>query len=372
MSTITSRGTRNNQPAASTVTVGFTYYVTDEDVLEASDGTNWIELGNVVVVTGGVGGGGGLEVKGKPDVATGATAGHIFLEDGQPNGAGGPARVTGGVGDATHQSGMAVVTGGAGGAVGGDGILAGGAKAATQGAAIWAKGGDGTSHGKLLLKTGPGADTSVFYLLSGTVDPSADNGVNQNAPALYVRDNSGVTEVWVKTGAAATAWTLESGIPGLTASAAELNLLDGITAPPVQVVERTFTETAAAGTYTGTVAIPAGATVLDVIWRNTALWTADTSASLEVGDDDDANGYIEATDVKAAPSADTNGAGAGISTRLSLGATVGAYKGGGGRFCATAKTITATVTTVGTTGTAGRSRLLVEYALPSTAAASKI
>src|SRR3990167_6418961 len=87
----------------------------------------------------------------------------------------------------------------------------------------------------------------------------------------------------------------------VTSTAAELNLLDGATAPPVQVAERTFTETANSGTYTATVVIPAGATVLDVIWRNTAVWTAATSASLLVGDDDDANGYIEATDVKAAP-----------------------------------------------------------------------
>ena len=40
------------------------------------------------------------------------------------------------------------------------------------------------------------------------------------------------------------------------------------------VVEISFTETTGAGTYTGTVAIPAGATVLDVIWRNTVLWAA--------------------------------------------------------------------------------------------------
>jgi hypothetical protein len=158
----------------------------------------------------------------------------------------------------------------------------------------------------------------------------------------------------------------------ISSTAAELNLLDGATAPPVQVAERTFTETAGTGVYTATVAIPAGATVLDVIWRNTVVWNAGTSASLVVGDDDDANGYIEATDVLTAPIADVNGAGAGISTRLSLGATVGAYKGGGGRFCATAKTITATVTTVSAAaGTTGRSRLLVEYALPSVAAASK-
>lgn len=146
----------------------------------------------------------------------------------------------------------------------------------------------------------------------------------------------------------------------------------GVTLPPGEVVveEITFAEAGGALTYTGTVAIPAGATVLDVIVRNTALWTNGTSASLVIGDDDDANGYVEATDVKAAPTADTNGAGQGISTRLSLGATAGAYKGGGGKYCAAAKTITATITTGAGAQTAGRTRVLVEYALPSSRAAT--
>jgi hypothetical protein len=139
----------------------------------------------------------------------------------------------------------------------------------------------------------------------------------------------------------------------------------------VVAVERSFAETSGTGTYTATVVVPAGATVLDVIWRNTVVWGNAGSASLVVGDDDDANGYIEATDIKTAPAADTVGASAGLSSRLSLGATIGAYKGGAGKYCAAQKTITATVTTgVGTAAT-GRSRLLVVYTAPSTAAASK-
>jgi hypothetical protein len=130
-----------------------------------------------------------------------------------------------------------------------------------------------------------------------------------------------------------------------------------------QVKEATFTETTGAGTYTATFAIPAGATVTDVIVRNTAAWTATTSASLTVGDDDSATGYFTATDLKAL-TADTNGAASGLSTRLSLGASAGANKGGAGKFCATAKTITATVVTVGAAGANGRTRVLVEYACP--------
>jgi hypothetical protein len=152
-------------------------------------------------------------------------------------------------------------------------------------------------------------------------------------------------------------------INGVAATAADTAALT------IQAKEITFTE-AGAGTYTGTVVVPAGSTTLDVIVRNTALWAAATSASLVVGDDDDANGYIEATDVKAAPSADTNGAGAGLSTAGSLGATAGVYKGAAGKFNAAEKTITATVVSVGA-GTTGRTRVLVIFAVPTTAAATK-
>ena len=109
--------------------------------------------------------------------------------------------------------------------------------------------------------------------------------------------------------------------------------------------------------------------MLDVIVRNTVVWSAGTSASLVIGDDDDDDGYIEATDVKTAPAADTNGAGAGFSTRLSLGASVGVYAGGGGKYCAAAKIITATIVSVGA-GTDGRTRVLVEYVTPATVAAT--
>jgi hypothetical protein len=180
----------------------------------------------------------------------------------------------------------------------------------------------------------------------------------------------------VKTGhAISSAITIISPNPidrGASAAAAiaQSNLQTAIP-QAVLTEERTFIETAGDGVYTATVAIPAGATVLDVIFRNTALWTAGTSALLVVGDDDSVNGYIASTSVKAAPIADTAGAGAGFSTALSLGATLGAYAGGAGKFCAAAKTITATITKIGT-GTAGRSRLLVKYALPHSTAVAKV
>lgn len=120
---------------------------------------------------------------------------------------------------------------------------------------------------------------------------------------------------------------------------------------------------AGAGVYTALFPIPAGATVRDVVVRNTVVWDSATSAALIIGDDDIVNGYIASTNMKTTPAADTSGGEAGLSTQLSLGATAGVYKGGGGKYCAAAKTITATLTAVGA-GSAGRSRVLVVYTLP--------
>jgi hypothetical protein len=132
----------------------------------------------------------------------------------------------------------------------------------------------------------------------------------------------------------------------------------------IYTAELSFAENGA-GTYTGTIAIPAGATVRDVAFRNTAVWTAATSAAMTCGDADSATGYFSSTNVKTTPAADTTGAGAGLSTQLSLGASAGSFKGGAGKFYAAAGTITCTITSVGA-GTAGRSRLLVVYTIPAT------
>ena len=182
----------------------------------------------------------------------------------------------------------------------------------------------------------------------------------------------------VVNGAGTLYWDVERHLNGTLAVAHAINagltevasdVMPAVTLPAalsggVFVVEKAIAENGA-GTYTATVAIPAGATVLDVIFRNTVVWAAATSAAMTCGDTANATGYYSSTNVKTTPAADTNGAGAGLSTRLSLGASAGTYKGGGGKFYATADTITCTVTSVGA-GTAGRSRLLVEYAIPAT------
>lgn len=120
------------------------------------------------------------------------------------------------------------------------------------------------------------------------------------------------------------------------------------------VAERSFTETTGAGTYTATVEVPAGYSVLDVRWLTTALWTAATSAVLNIGDADDADGYYAAIDLKTYPALVT-----GNPYGFTANSNGGPHVYGSGKYYGSGGTITATVTTVGATGSAGRSRMLV-------------
>lgn len=160
--------------------------------------------------------------------------------------------------------------------------------------------------------------------------------------------------------------TLELAGTSLSATATELNILDGITAGHGLVVaaEVSFTEDGA-GTYTGSVAVPAGATVLDIIVNAAALWTAGTSATMIVGDETDDNGYFTGVNLKATDLL----AGESISFDFA-GGKAGAYIANSQvspRYSATARTISGIVTSVGA-GTAGRTRMVVIYSQPATVA----
>jgi len=218
------------------------------------------------------------------------------------------------------------------------------------------------------LSLGAGAGTAVTATaaelnnldgpVAGTVSASKAVvvGANKNLDVLAIADGG------LSLGAGAGT--------AISATAVELNKTDGIPATAyLQAVEtRDFTESTGAGAYTATVTIPAGAVVFDVIWFNDALWSATTSADLDVGDADDPNGYFAAVDVKAAPIAAVNGAG-GISSKL---ADVGSGAFGGlTRYYPSGGTITATVTTVGAAGATGVSRLWVLFATPTSVAAVK-
>jgi hypothetical protein len=154
---------------------------------------------------------------------------------------------------------------------------------------------------------------------------------------------------------------------------AESSRLVGVTGTPVVAVERTFTETAtAAGTYTGTVPLPAGATLIDVIVNGVALWNSAGAVTMIVGDGTDPDGYLTAVDLKATDLL------AGESLNFALaGGKAGAYIANNQvspRYSATARNIIGVVTTAATGGTLGRTRMTVIYSAPiaiDSAAATK-
>lgn len=135
----------------------------------------------------------------------------------------------------------------------------------------------------------------------------------------------------------------------------------------VQAREVYYVETAAL-TYTGAIVVPAGAWIVDIIVQAEALWTAATSAEMEVGDGDDPDGFYTAVDLKA-----TDLIVSGGKQTLSFaktGGVEGAYLVGTashwtGLYNASARTVTGTIVSVGA-GTAGRTRMIVVYVTPST------
>lgn len=123
---------------------------------------------------------------------------------------------------------------------------------------------------------------------------------------------------------------------------------------------RSFTESGA-GTYTAAVAVPAGATVVDIIVNGIALWAAATSATLKVGDATDDDGYYTGVNLKATDLL----AGESISFALA-GGKAGAYIANSQvspRYAAAARTISGVVTSVGA-GTTGRTQMTVIYTAP--------
>lgn len=132
----------------------------------------------------------------------------------------------------------------------------------------------------------------------------------------------------------------------------------------VRVSEVLFTE-AGAGTYTGTIALPAGSRILDIGVDGIALWTAATSASLIVGDDADPDGFFTATNLKA-----TDLLAGEINNLEHPGGKAGVYIAAEQRvlYSATARNVIGVATSAGA-GTAGRTRLYVAWTVPVVAAA---
>lgn len=161
-------------------------------------------------------------------------------------------------------------------------------------------------------------------------------------------------------------------LAGAGLSAAELSKINGLASGAGLVVaeERTFTETTGAGTYTGSVTVPAGASILDIQVRSTALWTATTSALMDVGDVTDPDGWYTQIDLKATDLL--------VGEVIRFGSTGGKegayYVAASGllsaAYSASARVISGIVVTVGAAGNAGRTRMLVVYVLPASVTAA--
>jgi|TARA_R100000742_G_C4245168_1_gene64196 hypothetical protein len=120
----------------------------------------------------------------------------------------------------------------------------------------------------------------------------------------------------------------------------------------------------AAGVYSISTVIPAGAYILDVQVHTDTLWDNGTSATLIVGDSDDPNGFYDAVNAKA-----TDLVANEVLSFYHLGGKEGAYvtdnNGVMTQYASTARTISAQMTTVGTTATAGVTRIIVIWAKPT-------
>lgn len=159
----------------------------------------------------------------------------------------------------------------------------------------------------------------------------------------------------------------------VTATAAELNGAGAAytSGAAVQSAEVFFTETTGAGVYTGTVNVPAGATILDIIVNAVALWNTTTSATMTVGDAGAAAGYYTGVDLKATDLL----AGESISFALA-GGKAGTYIANSQvspRYAVAAHPILGVITSVGAAGTLGRTRMTVIWSVPTTpVAATKV
>jgi len=146
----------------------------------------------------------------------------------------------------------------------------------------------------------------------------------------------------------------------------------GVIVQPGRILfeEVTFTEAGAAGVYTGSVTVPGNSWLLDIKIFNTIYWTAGTSAAMIVGDVADPNGWYDDINLKATDIVDTSGGNAECIDFNNAGGQEGAYLvvATGERalmYAATARVITGEVTTVGATGNAGRTRMLVIFTDPT-------
>lgn len=183
--------------------------------------------------------------------------------------------------------------------------------------------------------------------------PGSPEGVHTANPgSIFLRSDGGVDTVFYQkvTGTGNTGWKAARTSDGSFSA------------------EVTFAENGA-GTYTGSVTVPAGATILDIEVSGVVLWAAATSATMKVGDVATDDGYFTGVNLKATDLL----AGESISFALA-GGKAGSYIANSQvspRYSATARVISGIVTSVGA-GTTGRTRMTVLWTLPTATAATQV
>jgi hypothetical protein len=179
-----------------------------------------------------------------------------------------------------------------------------------------------------------------------------------------------------------TASTAELNIlDGVTATAAELNKADGIAATAYHTVTEgiSFTEDGST-TLTGTVEIPAGAILNDIQVVITVLFDDSGAVTMIVGDDDDDNGWFTGVNMKATDlvvgevlsAADVDKWGGKEGVYLTSAGRMGRTTAGvdSGPYYGAASEVIGVITTANQDGTAGRAFMFVTYSVPTVVAAT--
>lgn len=127
----------------------------------------------------------------------------------------------------------------------------------------------------------------------------------------------------------------------------------------VKHAEVLFTETGA-GTYTGTIELPAGSRIIDIGVDGIAVWNSAGACAIVVGDGASANGFFTSTNLKA-----TDLEAGEINNLEHPGGKAGTYIASEQRvlYSASARDVIGVVTAASGSGTLGRTRLYVVYAV---------
>ena len=136
--------------------------------------------------------------------------------------------------------------------------------------------------------------------------------------------------------------------------------------------EVTVTETGGALTYTGSVTVPAGSYLVDIILHGTAVWNNAGAVTGKVGDVAVTDGIFTGIDMKATDLIAAEGlAASGVAG--SAGGKAGADLANSQwsrRWLATERVISLIITAASTGGSTGRTRMLVLYAAPAATSAA--